>query len=345
MPTYNDIMMRDALDDTGQQPYTGSYVWMSPDIIPQQSPCPPAQVQTLFGQPTWTQNPGQGIENGQINYIYLRGQNLGTATTTATITLYKEQATTMLSPSIWSSPANTIGSTTLTLTAGQIAAAPQPILWTVPPGTSGYCLIARVVTPNNPNPIPGAFANPTAFYNWVRANPNVANRNLLFVDVLPNTSLQRTLQVRNAYTVPTPVLFTIECDNFATGSTLSVYCPDPSINSGNWTINSSAFTVTNSGLMPVGFANALVITVTPPTGQTIPANAQLIVSEWDGSSTTLADTHSATPAYRKARDAWLQQEVAIPYKTAEHFFEVGGQRLVKVGGATIITMMSPTGGG
>ena len=38
-------------------------------------------------------------------------------------------------------------------------------------------------------------------------------------DAIPNTSLQRTLQVRNAFAVPTPVLFSIECDNFATGST------------------------------------------------------------------------------------------------------------------------------
>lgn len=336
MTTYNDVMIRDGFDDNGQMPYAGTYPWQSPDIIPRQNPIAPGQVQALLGAATWAQDSGQAIENGQINYIYLRASNLGTTTTTATITLYMEKATTMLAPSIWSNAQNTIGSTTITLAPGEKAAAAQPVLWNVPPGTGAYCLIARVVTANNPNPIPQQFPNPLAFYTWVRQYPNVANRNLSFVDMIPNTALQRTLQARNAFSTPTPVLYSVECDNFSVGSTLSVYCPDSSINSGNWIINSATFTQTVSGMLPVGFTNVLVITVTPPPNQSLPSTAQLLVTEWDGVASHLADMHTADSAYLQARTEWLQQTTRIPYQPVDNLFTVGNHQLVKVGGTTTI---------
>jgi hypothetical protein len=85
MANYNDLYMRDALDDTGAIPYIGRTACFSPDIIPAQLNVisPSALINSYGTDPTNT-----NINTQQINNIYVRARNLASGPASGTIGLY-----------------------------------------------------------------------------------------------------------------------------------------------------------------------------------------------------------------------------------------------------------------
>ena len=95
---YNDLFVRDALDDNGTIPYSGATACSSPDIIPAQQQV--LSAATLIN--TYPQNPtNTNINTQQINNIYVRAKNLSSSAASGTISLYWAQSSLILTPSQW----------------------------------------------------------------------------------------------------------------------------------------------------------------------------------------------------------------------------------------------------
>src|SRR5262249_42677086 len=93
-----DIYVRDNLADTGAEPFPGSYLYASPDIINRTaaSPNPAVDFADLTNDSLW-----QNVEYGQNNFVYVRLQNRGSANGDATINVYFSSASTFGTPASW----------------------------------------------------------------------------------------------------------------------------------------------------------------------------------------------------------------------------------------------------
>ena len=76
MPTWNDILIRDSLQDNGTTPSLG-YPYTSPDIICTQQTTYQDPTQQFSGS-SYTTDPNQPVVNQQNNNFYVRGKNMGT---------------------------------------------------------------------------------------------------------------------------------------------------------------------------------------------------------------------------------------------------------------------------
>lgn len=287
MPTYNDIFVRDALDDTGNIPYSGRTAYFSPDIIPQQQTQQPA---LSWFTSTWTQDKGLNIITGINNYVYVRGKNLKTSATSGTVYLYCAPSSLLLNVAYWSnSPVSTGGGTSAPLVdinnnrqiaAGAICVGNTPFLLnqTVPQGFH-YCLITRVVTPDHINPIPTSFANTNQFVNWVVDNPNVAWRN---ITVVPSTNgaIAQSQNYENLDAAAETYWFVAQGNGFPNQSLVVI----ESVTQGNIFTSTGYFgpppgpqTVMTSQTVPANFRGVVNVTVTPPQGQTIPGGSTLAI--------------------------------------------------------------------
>ena len=284
MPVYNDIYVRDALDDVGNIPYTGRTACFSPDIIPQQQ----TQRPLAWFTSTWGQDSGLNINAGVNNYVYVRGKNLSTSPSSGTVYLYCAPSTLLLNVSYWSNnPVPTGGPTAATLVdinnntqiaAGAICVGNTPFLLNqVVPQGFHYCLVTRVVTPAHPNPIPVSFANSSQFINWVVDNPNVAWRN---ISVVPSTNnaISQSQNYENLDAASETYWFVAQGMNFPDQSLVAI----ESVTAGN-TFSASGYfgpppgpqSVLTQQTIPAGFKGVVNVTVTPPQGQTIPPGATL----------------------------------------------------------------------
>jgi hypothetical protein len=79
VPQYDDMFLRDAIDDTGQVPYTGRTVCFSPDIIPY-GQTNVTNPDAFFGG-NYGQDLGQTVTPSSNNNIYVRVKNLGAGAT------------------------------------------------------------------------------------------------------------------------------------------------------------------------------------------------------------------------------------------------------------------------
>ena len=287
MPTYTDIYVRDGLDDVGAIPYTGRVASNSPDIIPQQQTTQPLPWFTN----TWGSNPGLNIKAGINNYVYVRGKNLRTTPSSGQVYLYCTPSTLLLDVSYWSNnPVSTGAQTYATLVdinnnpqiaAGAICVGNTPFLLNqnVPQGFH-FCLVTRVVTPNNPNPIPVRFPNTSGFVNWVVDNPNVAWRN---ITVVPSTTnaISQSQYYENLDDTNETYWFTAQGMNFPNQSVVvieSVTAGNPFKDTGYFGPPPGPQTVLGQHPVPAKFKGVVNVTVTPPAGQTIPSGATLQIT-------------------------------------------------------------------
>lgn len=156
-----DVWSQDNSADTGSTPGTGD-MWKSDDIWVNQM--------TSGGS-------HQDPEFGSTNYVHVKVRNAGPATAHAVhVRMYWADANIGLS---WPADWHAIGTHAIpSLAAGTTAEAVLP--WS-PPGTGHFCLIARLVTAQDPMTTP---ENTDIDHN-VRNNNNIAWKNVNVVDLLP----------------------------------------------------------------------------------------------------------------------------------------------------------------
>lgn len=183
MAQYQDILVRNSLTDQGIIPRTGA-MSHSPDIIPYGQE-PVVDPQKFFSG-NYDQDVGKDLVAGAQNYLYLRGKNLGTDASSGEAYLYYAKSSLLLYPDQWESNQlkTSAGkdSVPVSADAGKIAVTNDPFTWQpdVPGAGWHYCLIGRVATKKNPNPIPGT-GDIQSFAAWVAQNGGIGWRNVAVV--------------------------------------------------------------------------------------------------------------------------------------------------------------------
>lgn len=231
MTEYGDLFMRPNLTSPlGQVPSVGP-VTSCPDIIPAGT-TPTANYQTVYAtSQSYASDPGGSVFLGQNNYIYVRARNNWNGAETGQISLYYVPAQVINWPSQWAN--NKLltdqGQSFTTVSAaaqGDVVVGANVFQWIPqppPPGSDHYCLISQIVTPNNPNPIPGQTTPMTYedMANIVANDLGFGWRNVVLVSGNPPTWVYQT-----QLTVPTTVSAEVvhvylACNNMPVGGAMS----------------------------------------------------------------------------------------------------------------------------
>lgn len=192
LDTYNDIFIRDSLNETDNSLPRPPVTVESPDIIPWGT-AKASDPSQLF-QADYDQNPGRSLIYGATNYIYVRGKNYADQLSMGNVYLYYAYQTQLSQPKLWTqlSTAAHNNSSALASDGGEIAVTEDPFVWT-PPRPSAqnpYVLIASIATNTYGNPVP-AYDGSKPFALWDAAQGGVAAR-IIPVPLPP--------QPRNVYT-------------------------------------------------------------------------------------------------------------------------------------------------
>ena len=190
---WKDLYMRNNFSDEGCTPSNGS-LSRSPDIIPSGSDGPVADPNYYIEDGQWDKDLGRNTFAQLPNYIYVRGMNLGDGATDGQLYLYYSPSSLLLWPTDPTDPNKGWAKNPLktskgasffnlpSVEAGARFVSTEPFLW-VPEPLSGdhYCLVGRVVTPENPNPIP-EIGDITSFAKYISEHPNMAWRNVSMIN-------------------------------------------------------------------------------------------------------------------------------------------------------------------
>lgn len=177
-----DLYVRDNLADTGQEPFGGTYLWASPDIINRQaaSANPAADFADLTNDALW-----QNVEFGQQNFVYVRVQNRGPAAGDVNVRVYFSSATTFGTPASWiyigAAPA--VGITP----GGMQIVGPINFPAAQIPAVGHYCMIAVVSDAADPAPDHTLIASVGDYLDYVRNTNNISYRNMDVVNLVPGT--------------------------------------------------------------------------------------------------------------------------------------------------------------
>ncbi|MBB5866793.1 hypothetical protein F4553_000172 [Allocatelliglobosispora scoriae] len=240
---WEDLYLRNSFQDTGAYP-TGGKASRSPDIIPL-GDAPVSNPEALINEENWRRDYGNSTNAGESNYIYLRGRNLSAQDTEGWLYLYYAPSALLLWPTDpldpsrgWSrSPLSTSSGATkvrVAPKAGERFVTPEPFHWIPKPiHNDHYCLIGRVVTEANPNPIPalGELKTLDELAVYVSQHPNMAQRNVTTINPKHKTTTS-TLEY-NQGSAGGNVYFNMNCLNVPNGSRVAFSCgttgPDPMI--------------------------------------------------------------------------------------------------------------------
>ncbi|MBF0167451.1 MAG: hypothetical protein HQL45_07435 [Alphaproteobacteria bacterium] len=271
MPTFNDLFVRDSLQDTGVVPSPG-YPYTSPDIICYQQVADPT---TTFTN-NYNTDPNIPYEIGVYNYVYVRASNLSTQPASGTMKVYVTDINFVLTPNTWINKAMTTGGGQNFValpqvpapqpTAPSISVATTPFMWQPPTDNKHYCAIGQVITQSHPNNIPASFSKWDDFVMWVRNNQNICWRNLSIVNNLPNPQWDQPIPFNNITSQQSPIMFIATCTNLPIGSTVTLKCDALSINVSNTITNVQQY-VYGPGMCPGGFAGYLETMVFLPSGK------------------------------------------------------------------------------
>jgi hypothetical protein len=225
---YKDMLVRSSTSDTGQVPFSGT-ASSSPDIIPAGNlPKDPLSFLADMGK-----DYGQNVIAAENNYLYARGVNLASKHQNGAVHLYWSRASLLQYPSQWSGnelPLDTEKTEGSPVEADQGAnfVTLAPFLWknvpTPPPGDH-YCLVGRMVTADDPNPIPDLFTLPD-FAAWIAQNRGMSWRNITVVNdprgpVITQQALYEQKQAASEIYVQ------LICENMPTGAEISLACGTP----------------------------------------------------------------------------------------------------------------------
>jgi len=172
-----DLYLRDASDDSGDTPYSGTY-WRSPDIW----------VRNVDDGGTSPQNP----ESGQDNWLYARVHNRGTATARSFLVSFRINiwaGTQFVYPGDWFPLTAAVVGFDLAPGEVQIVKARWP-REDIPPVGSHGCLLGMVYNSDDV-PAPGVHV-------W--EHNNLAQRNLTVVDLVPDEWAQLEFRIGSRFT-------------------------------------------------------------------------------------------------------------------------------------------------
>lgn len=179
-----DVYIRDSLSDTGVEPYPGSPLCYSPDIIIRQTAV--ADPQTAFAD--MTVDPGSdNVEIGNDNYIYTRVHNKGTTNSDIHVRVYFAPLTTTCTPDQW----ECIGQIDFyDVPAGGDAVSDALVWENVPdPGSVGhFCIIASIEGFGDPHPDPVGISSASQYMDFIRDHNNICYRNVVFQNAFSDTS-------------------------------------------------------------------------------------------------------------------------------------------------------------
>jgi hypothetical protein len=238
---WDDLYFRHNFDDTGMYPTSGS-LSASPDIIPLGS-APVSDPSYLISDGNWGKDYGNSTNASEANYIYLRGQNLSDADVTgAKLYLYYSPASLLLWPSDPLDPkkgwaknplqtSNGAKSITVSPKAGARFVTPEGFMWVPQPiSNDHYCLVSRVSTDKNPNPVP-ELGTITDFAVYISEHPDMAWRNVVTIN--PANPESTTQMNYSQGTEGGDVYLIMRCENVPDGSAVSFSSgtpgPDPMI--------------------------------------------------------------------------------------------------------------------
>lgn len=292
MTMYDDLYVRDNLDDTGVIPSSG-LACQSPDIIPFQD----GILTWDYASKYYDSDLGEAIINGGVNNIYVRAKNLNSKTAcSGKVNLYYTSSSLFPVPSTWTQIESAGGDSSLSLVNGSDSTSISPggialsnpsfYLTNLPPISDGahYCLIAIVQTTAHPVTIPDKFSSNPAFTKWAQDNPAVCFRNITYASNT-HTQLMRIFKFGNIAPDPHYFTFIIMGHGFVVGTEINCQCTDEAcpINEdsslpkpdplGNQVVN---FTTS----VPANFWGDIVITLTSPSGQ-FPTGALLSVAYYE----------------------------------------------------------------
>ncbi len=292
MAQYQDLFLRDNVNDTGVYPSQG-VAYSSPDIIPYQQQM--LEFPLAASSYTAKVDSGKSIVSPGINNIYLRVYNLGTAASSGTVEVFYSLASLLLTPATWENQPvltatgvqqvpvqNSSGSQTIAsheIGMGEPSFQRQNL--PVSPNDH-YCFVGIVRTPSNPVTIPATFATNAAFTQWVQNTPAVAWRNVANVPAGQSTMVL-TSAFGNLDSVSHRFYFSLVGQGIPTGSTIEAQCSDPRAHFTKQlpvpAPNPNGEQVTGfEETLPGGFTGALAISVTAPSGVQIGGGAVLQVA-------------------------------------------------------------------
>lgn len=227
---YDDLYVRDNLNDTGTYPTTGDN-YLSPDIIPYQE-----QALTWEkAKDTYSKDIAMSIIGNRANNIYVRAKNLYSLSETGQVNLYRADASLFLTPNTWTQVGTADGSFNADLVYDngekniptQAIAICNPAFIIKNITENHPCLITVVNTPRHKVDIPVRFSSNSAFEQWVRNNPAVAHRNICYYKG-DNTKINQTMAFGNLNDQPEYFVFRAEGKGFDMGTKVRLQCTDQS---------------------------------------------------------------------------------------------------------------------
>ncbi|WP_326647368.1 MULTISPECIES: hypothetical protein [unclassified Streptomyces] len=274
MPQWDDLYFRHNFQDTGQYPTTG-WLCESPDVIPLGAD-PVSDPGELISDLNWGKDFGSSTRASEPNFIYLRGQNLSASDTEGDLYLYYSPASMLLWPTDpldpkkgWArNPLTTsAGAKFLTVKAeaGARFVTHEAFQWIPAPiENDHYCLVGRIVTEKDPNPIP-ELGEITDFAAYVSQHPDIAWRNVTMIN--PSAPISTELYDYSQGSLEHQIYFHLNADNAPDGSEIMMSCgtpgPSPMLNKRGTVDNppdGGTFTVTLLSLVPANWSSNITMT-------------------------------------------------------------------------------------
>ncbi|MFA8299540.1 MAG: hypothetical protein ACEPOV_05220 [Hyphomicrobiales bacterium] len=232
---WNGVYFRANLSDQGNVPRSGS-LCHCPDIIPY-GIMPVDNPDEFFLVKNWDKDLGKDFIARMQNYIYLRVKNLNEKKTlVGELHLYWCKASLLMYPDIWKKNIIKLGNGTdhfkfKIKPGGKVVSydnkqgtfnwAPEMIQ------NDHYCLVGRIVTSDNPNPIPdvGTINN---FGKFIANNPGYGWHNVVVID---RGSPSYSISVNyNQGGVGGKMHVILTCTNVPLGAEVGFSCPTPGPN-------------------------------------------------------------------------------------------------------------------
>jgi len=188
MATWTDLYIRATLSDQGNVPRSTAGISQSPDVIPYG--IKPATDPVKYFTDNFNKDVGVNVVANQDNFLYLRGKNYYSGAQTGQAYLYWAKSSLLLYPAEWNKDSNMLpgpdGKKFINVSAaatGDVWVTPEAFKWKpeMPAPSYHYCLIGRISTTQNPNPIPTVGAIPD-FAAWIAGNGGLGWRNVTTVD-------------------------------------------------------------------------------------------------------------------------------------------------------------------
>ncbi|MDY7093678.1 MAG: hypothetical protein SX243_11970, partial [Acidobacteriota bacterium] len=172
---WDGLYLRTNLEDQGSVPRKAPWDH-SPDLIP--SGILPVNHPARAFDRSYDQELAKSLVAQTPNYIYLRVKNFATEARTGQLYLYYTPSQLLLYPQLWSQNALLTASgndrsEVQDVSPSKVATIGDPFVFNPTPTDQSVVLIGRLVTPENPNPVPSSLGGET-FDEWISKRGNWA---------------------------------------------------------------------------------------------------------------------------------------------------------------------------